>query len=434
MNNTKKENIAQKEKPSIPFRLGFILYITSLLIYPYIFIIHHFFPYTYSHGLDDKSIFVAGITLVLIFAFLLQGKKIIAKLGKKELYFYFFIFVSLLITRFLVYQDPITVLIKYRLFILPIIYIGLACYYLSDQKKRQLVIKIIFWQALIQAVIGIFLWNFVYTGIVNHEIFEFSLIGGRMGGTLVSANLFPAFLLLGAFILISPYAKWRLGHLVKIILLLVLMWPIIYSNSRLPFLVGIVILLISFKDALLAKKSYFAKTLVITLLIAIFFAASWMPSALETIISRVTDEGPSLRLIKYKQGLSGVLENVAGGLLIGATQERMHERTMVIRDEGLAFSDNSFITSMQLLGVLITFLYLLLFIAIIKRTSVIKGNSFFLLYFIATSFFNSFFGMDFWTIFVFAALYGLQPQPESKVTPQAKIVYEEELKQLPERS
>ena len=132
MDNNIKKDIVQQKKDSARFRLGFILYIIALLVYPYIFLFHHFFPYTYLFGVD-KSIAVAVITLVLIFSFLLQMKHIIARLGKKDFYFYILTLVLFLIARYIFYEEEIIrKLIAYRIFILPIIYAGLACYYLSD--------------------------------------------------------------------------------------------------------------------------------------------------------------------------------------------------------------------------------------------------------------------------------------------------------------
>lgn len=423
MDNNTKKDIVQQEKHSARFRLGFILYIITLLIYPYIFIFHHFFPHTYSFG-ADKSIAVAVITLILVFSFLLQGKNIIAKLGKKNLYFYIFVFIFLLTARYLIYEEKIVAkVMAYRIFILPIIYAGLACYYLSDQKKRQLVLKIVFCQALIQAVIGIFVWKFVYTGIISHEILRPWQGGGRISGTLVSANLFPDFILLGAFILISSHVKWRLPHFVKIVLLLIFTLVITYSNSRLPFCVVIIVLLIAFKNAFLAKKNYFAKTLIIAIIvITIFFGSLWLPNAAQNTISRTLNPGPDLRLIKYKLGLSNVLESVFRGVLIGPSIEERSNRIMIIRDEGIAFSDNSFITLMRLSGVLFTLLYLLFFVSIIKKNYYIKGNYFLLFFIVSVLFFTNSILWDFWIFFVFATLYSLQPQQKIKIIEPKKML------------
>ena len=410
MDNNIKKDIVQQKKDSARFRLGFILYIIALLVYPYIFLFHHFFPYTYLFGVD-KSIAVAVITLVLIFSFLLQMKHIIARLGKKDFYFYILTLVLFLIARYIFYEEEIIrKLIAYRIFILPIIYAGLACYYLSDHKRRQLVIKVVFWQTLIQAGIGIFIWNFVSTGIINYKIFNLWQGGGRMEGTLFSANLFPYFILLGAFILISPYLQWRLSPFVKIVLLLLFTLSVVYSNSRWPFFIMMIVLLIGFKKMFLAKKNYFVKTFIIILVLGgLFLGNILLMPEIKTTIARVVNESLSSRLIKYKLGLSSVLENPVRGVFIGPSLIERSARTEVFRGEEIGFSDNSFITLLRSLGVFMTFLYLLFFTSIIKKNYYLIRNYLFLFFFIGALFFNNSIFFDIWLVFIFATLYSLSP-------------------------
>ena len=404
------KKISQWRARPTAFKYGYILYIVALLIYPYIFIIHHLFPNTYSFGVE-KSLAVAAITLALLFAFLLQAKNIIAKLGQRDLIFFFFIFISLLAVRFLTYQEDITVLMKYRIFIFPIIYAGLACHYLAGQQGKKLAQKIIIGQTIIQALFGIFLWNFVYTGKINSAIFSLWEGGGRMGGTLMSSNLFPGFLLLGAFILISPYIKFRLSHSIKIILLLILTLAIIYSNSRWPSFVAVMLLLVAFMQAFKLIKNYSAKTMAIAIIATSLLASTWLlTGALQQTIGRAINEDPGVRLIKYELGLNNVLDNAFNGIFIGTTNEKMRSRVMVVLDEGLKFSDNSYILMMEMLGILVTFLYFFLFAFIIRKTCVIRGNSLLIFYFAISLFVNSAIAWDLWLFYLFATLYCLQPK------------------------
>ena len=422
MIGTSAQDRAATQELTVAYKCGYFLYVVALLIYPYLFVVHHFFPNTYSFGVE-KSTAVAFVTLALMLAFLLQAKEIVSRLGKKDLIFYLFIFGSLLAIRFLVYQETITVLLQYRLFVFPIIYAGLACHYLAGQAKKILAQKIIIWQTIVQALFGIFLWNFVYTGKIHWAMFKLWEDGGRMGGTLMSSNLFPGFLLLGAFMLIGPYGKARLPHWFKIILLLILTVAIIYSNSRWPTLIALVILFLAIKEAIVATKNYFSKTMAIAIIATCLLAGSWiLTGAFEQTVDRAINEDQDLRLIKYELGLNNVLDNAVNGIFIGATREQMKSRVMVVYDEGLKFSDNSYILLMELLGIFITLLYILLFASIIRRTCVIRGNLLVLFYFAVSLFVNSAISWDLWLFYLFATLYSLQPdEPPSPLTTESPI-------------
>ncbi|MFH0780011.1 MAG: hypothetical protein V1928_04115 [Parcubacteria group bacterium] len=411
MNGKNNDNYYASPKKSAAYRCGYFLYLVALLIYPYIFIIHYFFPASYSFGVE-KSLAVALVTLALLLAFLLQMKKIISQLGKGDLILYLFIFLSLLAIRLIIYQESTTILLQYRVFIIPIIYAGLASYYLAAHERKILMQKVIIWQTIIQALFGIFLLHFVYTGRITWNIMNLWTGGGRMVGTLMSSNLFPGFLILGAFVIASPYLKARIPQGVRFVLLLTLTTAIIYSNSRLPSIVAIIILFLTFMNILMAKKVFFSKIITIAILVAFLLNSLWILSgAFEQTIGRTFNDGPNLRLIKYQLGMNNVLDKALLGMFIGSTREKMHSRVMMESgsDEGLKFSDNSFILMMELLGVLMTLLYILLFTIIIRKSGAIRGNYILIFYFIASLFFNSAIGWDIWLVYFFATYYCLQP-------------------------
>lgn len=411
MNGNSNDNSCASPKKSAAYRCGYFLYLAALLIYPYIFLIHYFFPASYSFGVE-KSLAVALVTMALLLAFLLQMKKIISRLGRGDLILYLLVFLSLLAIRLLIYQESTTVLLQYRVFILPLIYAGLASYYLAANERKISMQKVIIWQTTIQALIGIFLLHFVYTGRITWNIMNLWAGGGRMAGTLMSSNLFPGFVILGAFVIASPYLKARIPQGLRFVLLLTLTIAIIYSHSRLPSIAAIFILFLTFMNILMAKKVHFSKIISLVILVAFLLNGAWILSgAFEQTVGRTFNDGPNLRLIKYQLGVNNILDNALLGMFIGATREKMSSRVMTESgsDDGLKFSDNSYILTMELLGVLMTLLYILLFTIIIRKSGTIRGNYILIFYFIASLFFNSAICWDIWLVYFFATYYCLQP-------------------------
>lgn len=387
-------------------KLGFALLIGALVVYPYLFVFNMFYTSTLSIG---KNTYVALISIVIISCFSLRWKVTLSKFGVGTVYFIMLLALLIIIIRTWVHAEGVNIFL-YRIILMPIIYCGVAYSYLMKRGGKELVGKIIFWNCLIQAIIGIvnhYFFSHILTGSEAYiganefyKIVEVGTGGQREPGILLSSSLYANFILLGVFLLVSSCRTWKLPRLFEYILLLVLVWGIWLSGSRWPFLGSMLFLVLYFKRLPSLKK--------ITFIPIIILAGFFLQEYFMSIIRRLVTEGTTVRLSKYSIALSALFEN-SSNFLFGPSLNRMGMSV-----NGITFSDNSFLTLMITFGIPLTFLFLLFFMYLMQRTISLKGNHFLLFCFLGTLFLTNSILWDMWLFYFFATLYSLQPEFQSK--------------------
>jgi len=255
---------------SLFYQVGFVLFIGSLAVYPYLFLFNIFFPSTLSIG---KNTFIFIITAIILLCFLLRWKGILSKLGVGTIYFIMFLALMIIIIRHWLYGEGIDKIFLYHIVLTPLLYCGVAYYYLREKEKKEIVKKVIFCSCLIQAIIGLlhfYVFPYIHLGLSPDGLLKIVRGVGTMRevGTLLAANLYADFILLGMFILINSYKKWRLPQLAVHILMFILIWGVAISASRWPFIVAALLLMLYFKKLLLSKK--IISVLLIVLLLGSF--------------------------------------------------------------------------------------------------------------------------------------------------------------------
>ncbi len=307
---------------------------------------------------------------------------------------------------------------------MPLIYFGVAYGYLIEQEKRDVVGKIVFWNCLIQAIIGIvhhYFFAYILTGSSDYvgldgssyKIVEPGEGGQREPGTLLSSSLYANFILIGEFLLASSYRTWRFPKILEYTFLLVLVWGILLAGSRWPSCGAMLFLFLYFKRDRPLKKMAFIPI--------IMLAGFYSQGHILGIITRIVKEGMSARLPKISLALGTIFENITS-FLLGPS---FHTGDM--RVNGIGFSDNSFLSLAMVFGVPLTFLSLLFFIYVIKRTMVVQENWIILAYVIGTLFVVNSIYWDMWIFYLFVALFCVQPA--SKFRP-AGIVYPKPMVQI----
>lgn len=387
-------------------KFGFALFIGTLIVYPYVFVFNIFYPSTLQIG---KNTYVGLITIVIILCFCLRWKVILSKFGVGTVYFIMLLALLIIIIRTWVHAEGVNIFL-YRIILIPIIYCGVAYSYLMKKGEKELIGKIIFWNCLIQAIIGIvhhYFFSHILTGskvyIGANEFYKIVEVGAggqREPGILMSSSLYANFVLLGVFLLVSSYKTWKFPNLVEYIFLLVLVWGVWLSGSRWPFIGSMFFLMLYFKRLPSLKK--------ITFVPIIILAGVFLQDYFIHTIGRLVTGGATGRLLKYQIALSSLFEN-SSNFLIGTSFDRMGMSV-----NGITFSDNSFLTLMITFGIPLTLLFLLFFLYIIMRTISVKGTRFMLFYFIGTLFLTNSILWDIWLFYFFAVLYSLQPEYQSK--------------------
>lgn len=397
------ESLSKNNLPS--YRLGFVLFIGSLIVYPYLFLFNIFFPSTLSIG---KNTFVAIITIIVILCFLLGWKGILSKLGVGAVYFIMLLALIIISARYWLYGEGIDKIFLYRIILTPLLYCGVAYCYLREKAKKEIVKKIIFCSCLIQAVIGLlhtYFFPYIFLGLNPDSLFKIVRGVGAMreAGTLLSASLYANLILLGIFILINSYKKWRLPRLAVHILMFILIWGVAISASRWPFIIAVFLLILYFKKLLLSKK-------IVSILLIILFFGIFLPNIFIYMAQKVATGEVASRIAKYHVALSSLLES-SSNFLVGPTFGRTNTDI-----DATSFSDNSYLLLMITFGVPFICLFLFLFSHIIRKTISINRNYFILLYFLITLFVTNSILWDVWLFYFFAALYGLQLEPPSNLS------------------
>ena len=385
---------------SLFYQVGFVLFIGSLAVYPYLFLFNIFFPSTLSIG---KNTFIFIITAIILLCFLLRWKGILSKLGVGTIYFIMFLALMIIIIRHWLYGEGIDKIFLYHIVLTPLLYCGVAYYYLREKEKKEIVKKVIFCSCLIQAIIGLlhfYVFPYIHLGLSPDGLLKIVRGVGTMRevGTLLAANLYADFILLGMFILINSYKKWRLPQLAVHILMFILIWGVAISASRWPFIVAALLLMLYFKKLLLSKK-------IISVLLIVLLLGSFLPNIFIYMAQKVATGEVTVRIAKYQLALSSLLESLPS-FLVGPFFGRA--------DTGIdvtSFSDNSYLLLMITFGVPFICLFLFLFSYIIRKTISINRNYFILLYFLITLFINNSILWDVWLFYFFATLYSLQPEP-----------------------
>lgn len=398
---------ARKDKLLLSARqLGFALFIGVLVVYPYLFLLNIFFPNELSFG---KNTYIFGITVIIALCFLLQGKKILSKLGVGTVYFIIFSALLIMATRYWLYGEGLDKLFFYRIFLTPLLYCGVAYYYLKQKKERAIVRKIIFCNCFIMAVIGI-VHTYIFPNVLldtpngSFKVVAPEMGGQREAGLLINPSPYANFILLGGFLLINSYKRWKLPRFFTHILMFLLLWGGVISASRWPFIVAILLFVSYLKTLFFSKKT-------ISILLIILFLLSFLPSVFIQMTQKVATHSLMGRIIKYRAAIDSLLDNFSSflvGPFFGAadTSEAI-----------TSFSDNSYLLFVITFGVPFFCLFVFLFLHIIRKTISINKNYFILIYFFITLFVTNSILWDIWLFYFFATLYSLQWSSSVEDTP-----------------
>jgi len=348
-----------------------ILYSISFLIIigPFLNLIHFLIP-IYILG---KSLWTVGPAVIYFIIFLLNTIKVTFKLIMTFLLFILIFFIIYIRSNYYLENRSY---FDFRFFVTIPIYLFLAN---NLKLKFYNFDKIISFSLFLQG----FLASFFF--IINVQFFPHVLIsidefgdsflntdGIRTRSMLLSASISANMILIGMFTLLYIYEKsiLKFNFYLLILTLIIMIYAIMLSGSRFPQLIGLLILIYSFK-----KVSTF-KMIITFLLISIFLTLYFSFFQFEAIFRFNEDSGG--RFDKVLLPIQLLLQNPMG-LLIGVSSDLAGN---AISDNGVGISDNSYLLVVLLTGIFISFFYFTLIFSFINPSNKILLYKIYVVYFI----------------------------------------------------
>ena len=327
---------------SVPFAL----LIGALTFIPYFIWAHYLLGNPTIFG---KAVFLTAITVVLVTTFVLNIRRVVSALGGTWLLTLWAFFATVLVLRSLLYNEGIAQAVSARFGFLFFVYVCATLPFVDDARRRAVLRRVIVWNAVVQASFGIvhrLYFPYVVTGIAIDDsgqgiyFLDPGLGGYRENGTVLSANTYGAYLVLG---LIFIFARIRTLDLRAIIrlgpIIGLLYWGIALSGSRYALGSALLLTIVFLLRSLPAFVSPGA--LVLALVVAL------SSDTFSRVQQRNADEGSGSRGAKTALALDVVAGNISSVLLGPPNAEIEAART----PDGEPFSDNSYASILLACGV-----------------------------------------------------------------------------------
>lgn len=395
-------------------KILFNFFIIVLIIYPYIFLINMLLPQVDIIG---KNFYVVIITLIIILILLGNIRYISSTKGIIIILAFSLILpLMIILLRCLVYDESLNNIFAARSPITFIIYLLVASVIQRTKKEKEIVCKVIIVNCFIQAIIGIihyYFFSFILTGVFVESmdvpyIISTEAIYSREQGILLNSSLYANFILLGLFLLVNKtkIVVNKKNSYLHYFLIAIMIWGIVLSGSRYPIFISLILVvgyLFSKKRSLLVQ--------IFIVCISITFFVYFLYPYLSGIIGRFLTEGTGGRGLKYLLALKLLFEKNILYLLLGVAPGIVGK---TITDNGLCFSDNSFLEIMLLYGVPFFIIWSTFIVVLNKKVVLLKKNTFILLYFIGCLLLTNSILWEIWILYYWAALYSMQPVYDSR--------------------
>jgi hypothetical protein len=332
-------------------RLSFALFLGVLAFTPYYIIAHFLLG---QPTLLGKSIFLALVSVTVIGLFVWHAGFTIRRIGGSSLLVVWVAAALVVFLRFLIYGNLDA--FSFRFAFLVFVYGFVALPFTQSPWQAMWLRRVLLWSCILQAVLGIIhsiYFPYVVTGIEQVgegqgiTVLDPGQGGFRESGTLISANTFGAFLVLGLILLFAGSGRLRAHSMPRVgVLAGILWWGLILSGSRYAIAGGAMVS----AYFLIRSVPRVLSPLILAAAAALFFSSD----AVARIQSRFAVEGSGGRVAKTALAVQLATEGYAS-LLIGVRTDREQEA----RTSGdLMVSDNSYASMVLDYGLPFTLLLL----------------------------------------------------------------------------
>ncbi len=375
-----------------------------IIAYPYIFALNIGF---FIYGFNVPFVSIVTIGLFLVFTNYI--------LSKKDIFSFFviciiaFLVMIVAFTRSAVYFEDIN-LAQYRSFFLVVVYSVSLKLLLSDADFKSKISKILLFNFVAQAVIGIIhslYFPHIVTGIeLDNSGAKFYVLdpgegGFRESGLLIGSNVYGNFLVLGIFLIIGHLRGATIFRLFFLLFsAFLIFWAIYLSGSRLAlangFLISFVVIVRHF------GIKYFSVPVIFALLVVL------TTSVFDNVIERTESHGSGGRVEKAELAINMLSDSMTSMFLGPSLAVLANTKTF----DGLQFSDNSFMHLALQHGVFISIVcFIVVFYSVARN---VKGSVVSILmcyYIITTLYFNNSILWDIWLLYAIAVMYILAGRP-----------------------
>lgn len=392
----------------IPKWISLAVFIGVLILYPYCFVLASVLP---GPDLFGKNFYISAVTLLLAFAFVAHLRQLLSEVSPALLVSLMLLSVMIVLLRGLLYSETLNSLIAARFPVTAIIYFGVARIYTLWPKERRIVRNLIVASAVVQSVFGIvhlYFFPYVLTNPSygdSGDLFTVAGVwGGRESGTLISSNLYGNFILLGIISVLSGASEARPVSWPKFLLVMLMMWGLLLSGSRLP--VGIAIVFLSV---------FFVRTLSVRSLVALSVTLVIFAVYLNPLLGPIFDRmfAPGARVDKNLLAM-GMLMQDPTGLIFGVSTNEM---AASLSASGNSVSDNSFLLLSLCFGVPFCLIWTFGFVSMIKRLVPVRKNVLLLFYLALVLWLTNAIIWDIWVLYFFGLMFALEDDEKAAVEP-----------------
>lgn len=317
-------------------RGSFVILLIALAFSPYYIIAHELLGRPTIAG---KALFLAGLTGSMVGIFLYHSRYIIPRLGGVLLVGLWLAAAVLIWIKGYVYGIDLDVF-AYRFAFVAVIYGCVALPFVGSVRNVRILRRVLLWSCTVQAVLGIIhslYFPFIVTGIQLDDsgqaiyVLDPGMGGYRENGTLISSNMYGAFLVFGLMLLFANAPKVNARAFFRIAPVgALLWWGILLSGSR-----------FALAGAVLATGYFLIKST------APVFAVLAVPAALALFLTSPAMARVQERFAVEGSGGRGAIVTASAelatrrfsSLLLGSTTE---EEAAVTTSAGRNISDNSY--------------------------------------------------------------------------------------------
>lgn len=315
---------------------SFYLLLFGLAFSPYYIIAHELLGRPTLFG---KALFLVTLTTIMIGLFVYHAGYMLHRLGGWMLMLVWISAVIVLSLRSLVYGGAID-LFGYRFAFLVFVYGCVALPFVRDADCVRILRRVLLWSCIVQAVLGIVhstYFPYIVTGIALDDSGQAIYIldpgqgGYRENGTLITANMYGAFLVFGLILLLANTPRLTRQSLIRVGPLAgLLWWGVILSGSR--YALGGAALVTGY-FLIKATPSYIS-SLVLPIAVALFAGSS----AIARVQQRFASEGSGGRAAIASAAINLATRRPSRLLLGVPSAEEAAART----SENQILSDNSY--------------------------------------------------------------------------------------------
>lgn len=271
----------------------------------------------------------------------------------------------------------------------------------DSAKKKQVILNILIWTTILNALVGIIHHYFFPTvNILSRLLVEgYGFIeNSREVGLQGNASAYAYFLVLGMLAIIQKVSSDNVkrSQVIYFFFSLILCWGIILSISRGPIIVALV--LFAYIAYCLRGSKLFWLMMVIISFVGIYIGYELLGETLKFFSYRV-EGGDISRAIKYSLALNMLFSNTSHFIL--GVPSQVIATTEV---NGFLFSDNSYLTVALDFGVIFAILFLGCYIQLLLRLFKEKNQLMLLAIYLIAMFFTNAILWNYWILYVMALL------------------------------